>query len=65
MYERKVSVPTHSVESMSVAAVPEPVADLVNNPLTGWLGDVLAGLADGVAESRVPGIWVGARRCPD
>ena len=35
---------------MSVAVVSEPVADLVNDPLTGWLGDVLAGLADGVAE---------------
>ena len=33
-----------------VALSPEPGADLVGDPLTGWLDDVLAGLADGVAE---------------
>jgi uncharacterized protein DUF222 len=30
--------------------VPEPVADAVVDPLTGWLDDTLAGLADGVAD---------------
>jgi hypothetical protein len=34
---------------MSVAVLAEPVADLVVDPLTGWLDAVLAALADGVA----------------
>jgi len=33
---------------MSVAVIHEPVADLLVDPLTGWLEGVLAGLADGV-----------------
>ena len=40
---------------MAVALVPEPAADLVSDPQTGWLDDVLAGLADGVAECACTG----------
>jgi Domain of unknown function (DUF222) len=35
---------------MTAAVAPEPVTDAVVDPLTGWLDDMLAGLADGVAE---------------
>jgi hypothetical protein len=34
---------------MAVAVAPEAVADPVVDPLTGWLDDVLSGLAVGVA----------------
>jgi hypothetical protein len=34
---------------MAVAVVPEPVTDPVIDPQTGWLDEVLAGLAEGVA----------------
>jgi len=40
---------------MSVAAVLEPVTDLVIDPKTVWLDEVLAGLADGVAGCESPG----------
>src|SRR5687768_16287246 len=49
MYERKVSVLVCSVCGMAFAVVPEPVTDPVIDPQTGWLDEVLAGLADGVA----------------
>ena len=38
-----------SVCGVAVAVAVEPVADLVVDPLTGWLNAVLAALADGVA----------------
>ena len=49
MYERKLSVVVRSVCGVAVAIAVEPVADLVVDPLTGWLDAVLAGLAEGVA----------------
>ncbi len=35
---------------MALTLVPEPAADLDNDPQAGWLDDVLDGLAEGVAE---------------
>ncbi len=54
MCERKVSVLVRSVCGVAVAVVPEPAADLVIDPQTGWLDDVLACLAEGVAECASP-----------
>jgi hypothetical protein len=39
---------------VAVTLVPEPAADLIIDPQTGWLDDVLAGLAEGVAECASP-----------
>lgn len=39
---------------MTVAVVPEPDADPID-PVIGWLNDVLAGLAEGVAQCAAPG----------
>jgi hypothetical protein len=44
MYERKLSVVVRSVCGVAVAVAVEPVADLVVDPLTGWLNAVLAAL---------------------
>ncbi len=43
---------------------PEPVMDLVIDPLTGWLNEMLAGLADGVAACTASGETAeGRMRC--
>ena len=42
----------HRVRVMAGADVAEPDADPID-PLTGWLDDMLAGLAEGVAEAPV------------
>ena len=50
-----MSVLVRSVWGVAVSVVPKPAVDQVIDRLTGWLDDVLAGLAEGVAECASPG----------
>jgi len=47
---------------VAVAIAPEAITDQAVDPVTGWLDDVLAGLADGVAACAMPSI---AAEVPD
>jgi hypothetical protein len=54
MYGRKMSAMVRSVYAMTIAVVPGQSTDLVIDPKTGWLDEVLAALAQRVANCASP-----------